>query len=78
MLADYLTQAQERFKQRGTAYMVQVLDEIIESNITLEQSIDQCQQSRDQHARYSIEFQYYWSVLTYLKSLQDCYTAASN
>lgn len=58
MLATYLTQAKEKFNQRGTAYMVRVLDDIIESNITLEQAIDQCQQSRDQHAKYSVEFQY--------------------
>lgn len=77
-LKEYLQHAQAEYKARGTAYMVQVIDDIIDTGQNLAEAIEQCRASMETYERYSVDFQYYWSVLTYLESLQDCYTAASS
>ena len=56
--------------------MVKVLDQLIAQDINLEQAVEQCKQKMKTFEKYSLDFQYYWSQLTYLESLRDCYTAA--
>lgn len=77
-LLDYLQLAKQKFSERGTQYMLSVIDTMIAEQQSFEQAIEQARRNRNSYDRFSLDYQYYWSVLTYLESLQSCYAASSN
>ena len=77
-LHEYLQLAKQKFSERGTQYMLSVIDTMIAEQQSFEQAIEQARRNRNSYDRFSLDYQYYWSVLTYLESLQSCYAASSN
>lgn len=69
----YLKQKQVEFEKRGTLYMVPVLQEMIDSGVScredLEQKLQWCLAERNKHRKFNVEFQYFWSMATYLQDL---------
>lgn len=72
-LRAYLKQKQADFEERGTSYMVPVIQEILDKGINnvdgLKQKLLELSQQKEESVKYSAEFQYLWGVCTYLQDL---------
>lgn len=71
----FLEEKKVEFADRGTMYMVPMLDEMLQMDLKcvddLQEFVVECKAERDRHERYSLKFQYYWAVLTYMTDLVE-------
>lgn len=73
----FLSARAEAFDERGTAYMVPTIQEMLLMEINdsndLQEFADECLAERNRHATFNLKFMYYWSVHTYIIDLIECY-----
>lgn len=73
MVSVYLKQRQVEFKERGTFYMVpivqQMLDEGVNSVEDLKQKLVECSRQKESFEKFSVKYQYYWGIETYLQDM---------
>lgn len=71
---EFLESKKQSFADRGTAFMVPVIETWIQSNkSSFEDLFDEYMKERSKFERFSIDFMYNWSIMTYIKSLSDAY-----
>lgn len=71
---EFLESKKESFADRGTMFMVPLIETWIQSNkSSFEDLFDEYMNKRSKHERFSIDFMYNWSIMTYIKSLSDAY-----
>ena len=69
-LNEFLESSKKEYHDRGTIYMVDVIDKLISLNLNnLTEVVKETRIKRDSFEKYSVDFQYYWSVLTYVEDL---------
>lgn len=69
-LNEFLEKSKEEFRDRGTIFMIAELDKLIARDLTdLSDVVVETKELRDTFEKFSVEFQYHWSLLTYVEDL---------
>lgn len=72
-MKQFLEEKAKDFEERGTTYMVPMLQEMIEMEISTLDDLHEmrkvCVEERNRHQKFSVKFQYYWSIMTYLDDM---------
>lgn len=71
-MEEFLLQYKRDFQDRGTNYMVAVVEEMLEMNLSFEDLKEmavECKAERDRHTQFNVKFMYYWGVQTYLEDM---------
>lgn len=80
-LLSFLEQRKIDFHDRGTHYMVPMVEEMLQMDLTvddLQEFVVECKAERDRHTQYNLKFMYYWAVQTYLQDMVDCFKREIN
>lgn len=73
-MKEYLESCKVDFQNRGTTFMVGVIDDVIATNPKdFDEIIKTLKENRDNQEKFSVEFQYFWSVLTYFEDMKRYY-----
>lgn len=75
----FLEDQKQHFIDEGTTYMVGVIDEILAGeDKTFDQLVKETKAKRDSHEKYSVAFQYYWSMLGFMIDMKSRFEKLSD
>lgn len=71
---EFFQASKKNFEDRGTLFMVPMLESWIQSNkSSFVDLFDEYMKERSKYEKFSIDFMYNWSIMTYIKSLEAEY-----
>jgi hypothetical protein len=71
-MKEYLEDRRRGFIDRGTVFMADVVDDIIEMGEVDFNEIHQVvKEFRDVYPKFSLKFMYYWSMMTFIQDFED-------
>ena len=81
-LQEYMSGKIPHYKKNGAAHMVSTIEEMLEDGVDdLETAVaykDEAICERNRHPSFSVKYQYYWSVHTYMSDLVEGYQRILN
>lgn len=67
----FLEEMKDKFRDRGTVFMIPVIDELLERGIEdFDDYLVEVTKTRDSFERYSVDFMYWWSVQTFVVDMK--------